>query len=187
MSARSSPLAPIFTNLKIPGSKTNAKTPSWHGHCKTCGSPVSVQAGGHAVGLARLAGGSKPSTRVHVIADHTEGYRDAEIFAAALLSIGVVAAPALAKGLTEAELKRAATDLGARYDANYAAKDPAAMAMVYAEDGVLVSPPGPIVRGRDAIKATTSNVSPPERRATRSRCLKCTSRATVVTASTGSP
>jgi uncharacterized protein (TIGR02246 family) len=76
-----------------------------------------------------------------------------KLFVAALLSIGIGATPALAKGLAEAELMRAATDLGARYDADYAAKDPAAMAMVYAEDGVLVSPPGPIVRGRDAIKA----------------------------------
>jgi uncharacterized protein (TIGR02246 family) len=76
-------------------------------------------------------------------------------FAAALLvlSIGPTAAPALAANLTEAELMRVATDLGARYDASYAAKDPAAMAMVYAEDGVLVSPPGPIVRGREAIRA----------------------------------
>jgi uncharacterized protein (TIGR02246 family) len=84
--------------------------------------------------------------------------KDAEMrkfFVAALLSlsIGATAGPALAAGLTEAELMRAATDLGARYDANYAARDPAAMAMVYAEDGVLVSPPGPIVRGRDAIRA----------------------------------
>jgi uncharacterized protein (TIGR02246 family) len=48
---------------------------------------------------------------------------------------------------------RAAIDLGARYDANYAAKDSAAMAMVYADDGELVSPAGRIVRGRDAIRA----------------------------------
>jgi uncharacterized protein (TIGR02246 family) len=73
----------------------------------------------------------------------------------ALLTLlaGITATPALAAGLTEAELMRAATDLGARYDANYAAKDSAAMAMVYADNGELVSPAGPIVRGRDAIRA----------------------------------
>jgi uncharacterized protein (TIGR02246 family) len=63
--------------------------------------------------------------------------------------VGITATPAPAAGLTEAELMRAATDLSARYDA----KDSAAMAMVYADDGELVSPPGPIVRGRDAIRA----------------------------------
>ncbi|MEA2729021.1 MAG: hypothetical protein QOF70_3496 [Acetobacteraceae bacterium] len=69
------------------------------------------------------------------------------------LLVGISATPAPAAGLTEAELMRAATDLSARYDANYAAKDSAAMAMVYADDGELVSPAGPIVRGRDAIRA----------------------------------
>src|ERR1700677_2140242 len=73
----------------------------------------------------------------------------------ALLTLlaGITATPALAAGLTEAELMLVATDLSARYDANYAAKDSAAMALVYADDGELVSPAGPIVRGRDAIRA----------------------------------
>jgi uncharacterized protein (TIGR02246 family) len=67
--------------------------------------------------------------------------------------IGVQSAPALAAGATETELMQVATDLGHQYDAHYAAKDPAAMASLYAEDGVLISPAGPIVRGRDAIKS----------------------------------
>jgi uncharacterized protein (TIGR02246 family) len=53
----------------------------------------------------------------------------------------------------EAELLRAATELGRQYDANYADKNPAAMAALYATDGVLVSPSGPIVRGREALTA----------------------------------
>jgi uncharacterized protein (TIGR02246 family) len=75
------------------------------------------------------------------------------VVASLALLAGITATPALAAGLTEAELMLVATDLGARYDANYAAKDSAAMAMVYADDGELVSPAGPIVRGRDAIRA----------------------------------
>jgi uncharacterized protein (TIGR02246 family) len=75
------------------------------------------------------------------------------VVASLTLLAGITATPALAAGLTEAELMLVATDLGARYDANYAAKDSAAMAMVYADDGELVSPAGPIVRGRDAIRA----------------------------------
>jgi uncharacterized protein (TIGR02246 family) len=60
-------------------------------------------------------------------------------------------APAVAAELTDAELMQAATELARQYDANYAAKDPAAMAALYAADGELVSPSGPIVRGRDAL------------------------------------
>ncbi|MGB8841814.1 MAG: nuclear transport factor 2 family protein [Aliidongia sp.] len=60
-------------------------------------------------------------------------------------------APALATEVTEAELMKAATKLGQQYDANYAKKDPAGMAALYATDGLLVSPSGPIVRGRDAL------------------------------------
>ncbi len=59
---------------------------------------------------------------------------------------------AFAAGVTETELMRAATDLGHQYDSYYAAKDPDGMASVYAGDGVLVSPAGPIVRGRAAIR-----------------------------------
>jgi uncharacterized protein (TIGR02246 family) len=75
------------------------------------------------------------------------------VVASLTLLAGITATPALAAGLTEAELMLVATDLSARYDANYAAKDSAAMALVYADDGELVSPAGPIVRGRDAIRA----------------------------------
>jgi uncharacterized protein (TIGR02246 family) len=69
------------------------------------------------------------------------------------LLIGVQSATALAAGATQAELMQAATDLAHQYDAHYAAKDPTAMASLYAEDGVLISPAGPIVRGREAIKS----------------------------------
>jgi uncharacterized protein (TIGR02246 family) len=74
------------------------------------------------------------------------------------LLLGAGAGPFISSGahaadVTEAELMRAATDLAQRYDANYGAKDPAAMAALYATDGVLVSPSGPLVRGRDALLA----------------------------------
>jgi uncharacterized protein (TIGR02246 family) len=68
-----------------------------------------------------------------------------------LLGVAALQTPALA--LTEPELMQVAIELGREYDTSYAAKDPVAMAMVYADDGVLISPPGPIVRGREAIKA----------------------------------
>lgn len=70
------------------------------------------------------------------------------------LTISVLAAvPARSAEVTQPELLQAATDLGHRYDTNYAARDAAAMAMLYAPDGILVSPSGPIIRGRDALKA----------------------------------
>ena len=69
------------------------------------------------------------------------------------LMLGAAAAPALAAEVSEAELMQAATELGQRYDANYAAKNPVGMAELYATDGVLVSPSGPIVRGREALQA----------------------------------
>jgi uncharacterized protein (TIGR02246 family) len=75
------------------------------------------------------------------------------LFATALFALLTGAAPLSAAGITQAELTQAAADLGHRYDSNYAAKDPAAMAALYASDGILVSPSGPIVRGRDALKA----------------------------------
>ena len=46
---------------------------------------------------------------------------------------------------------QAATELGRQYDANYNDKNPAAMAALYASDGVLLSPSGSIVRGREAL------------------------------------
>jgi uncharacterized protein (TIGR02246 family) len=67
--------------------------------------------------------------------------------------VSAVGFPARAAALTEAELMQAATALARQYDANYAAKDPAGMAALYATDGVLVSPAGPIIRGREALTA----------------------------------
>lgn len=75
------------------------------------------------------------------------------LFAPILFALLAGAMPAYAADITQADLMQAAVDLGHRYDSNYAAKDPAAMASLYAADGILVSPSGPIVRGRDALKA----------------------------------
>jgi uncharacterized protein (TIGR02246 family) len=60
--------------------------------------------------------------------------------------------PVTAAGVTDAELLQAATELSHQYDAHYAAKDADGMASVYASDGELISPAGPIVRGRAALK-----------------------------------
>lgn len=49
-------------------------------------------------------------------------------------------------------LFKIATDLARQYDANYAAKNPDGMAQIYAEDAVLVSPSGKIIRGSTALK-----------------------------------
>ena len=69
-----------------------------------------------------------------------------------LFCVGI-AGHALGADVTEAELMQAAIDLGHQYDANYAVKNPAAMAALYTSDGVLVSPAGPIIRGREALKS----------------------------------
>lgn len=85
-----------------------------------------------------------------------------KIFMTILLAqlVATVSLTASAADVTEAELMQAANTLARQYDANYAAKDPAGMAMLYAMDGVLVSPAGPIVRGREALTAyyTKGNV-----------------------------
>jgi uncharacterized protein (TIGR02246 family) len=66
--------------------------------------------------------------------------------------IGATAAPTLAAGdITESELIQAATELGRQYDANYNDKKPAALAALYTLDGVLLSPSGSVVRGREAL------------------------------------
>lgn len=67
--------------------------------------------------------------------------------------LGALATPVFATDgdSNEATLRAAAIDLGHRYDASYAAKDPSAMAALYATDGLLVSPAGPVVRGRAAL------------------------------------
>jgi uncharacterized protein (TIGR02246 family) len=77
-----------------------------------------------------------------------------KVSAIALLAVvsSLRCVPATAAGLTEADLMQAATELGHQYDTHYAAKDPDAMASVYASDGELISPAGPIVRGRAALK-----------------------------------
>jgi len=68
-----------------------------------------------------------------------------------VLAAMLFAGTAQAAEATEAALMQAATELARQYDANYAAKNPAAMAALYAPDGVLVSPAGPLVRGHDAL------------------------------------
>jgi uncharacterized protein (TIGR02246 family) len=50
------------------------------------------------------------------------------------------------------EAQSAAATLGQLYDSNYAARNADAMAQLYAEDGVLVSPGGKIIKGRTALK-----------------------------------
>lgn len=67
--------------------------------------------------------------------------------------VAAVGITASAAEVTEAELMQAAIALARQYDADYAAKDPAGMAALYAADGVLVSPAGPIIRGREALTA----------------------------------
>jgi ketosteroid isomerase-like protein len=67
------------------------------------------------------------------------------------LLVGATAAPALAAEVTESELMQAATELGRQYDANYNGKNPSGMAALYTSDGMLLSPAGPIVRGREAL------------------------------------
>lgn len=59
--------------------------------------------------------------------------------------------PAMASSISESDLMSAAVKLGHEYDSDYAAKDPNAMASLYAEDGILVSPKGPLVSGRKAL------------------------------------
>ena len=73
------------------------------------------------------------------------------------LLVGATATPAPAADVTEAELMQAATALAQQYDANYAAKNPAAMAALYASDGILVAPSGSIVRGRQALTTYYAN------------------------------
>jgi uncharacterized protein (TIGR02246 family) len=73
------------------------------------------------------------------------------------LFVTVTTGRALAAGVTEAELMQVAIELGRQYDANYANKNPAAMAALYAPDGLLVSPSGPIVRGREALREYYTN------------------------------
>jgi uncharacterized protein (TIGR02246 family) len=76
----------------------------------------------------------------------------------ALLTLLIGAtSPAQAAEVTEPELMQAATSLARQYDANYAAKNPAGMAALYAPDGVLVAPSGSLVRGRQALTTYYAN------------------------------
>jgi uncharacterized protein (TIGR02246 family) len=77
--------------------------------------------------------------------------------AALALLARATATPASAANVTEAELMDAATALAQQYDANYAAKNPAGMAALYASDGILVAPSGSIVRGRQALTTYYAN------------------------------
>jgi len=58
---------------------------------------------------------------------------------------------ARAAEVSQQELMQAAETLAKGYDDNYNAKNPAGMAALYANDGILVGPGG-VVRGRDALK-----------------------------------
>jgi uncharacterized protein (TIGR02246 family) len=73
------------------------------------------------------------------------------------LLVGATATPAPAADVTEAELMKAATALAQQYDSNYAAKNSAGMAALYASDGALVAPSGSIVRGRQALTTYYAN------------------------------
>lgn len=55
------------------------------------------------------------------------------------------------------DITSAATKLARSYDENYNRQDAAAMAALYATDGVLVSPGGPLIRGRAALQAYYKN------------------------------
>jgi uncharacterized protein (TIGR02246 family) len=90
--------------------------------------------------------------------DHRSSYvkRTLPLLFAALLATGTLAhaatpdANASQPSLQEAQA--AAARLGQLYDSNYAAKNADAMAQLYAEDGLLVSPAGKIIKGRAALK-----------------------------------
>ena len=77
----------------------------------------------------------------------------------ALLTLFVIvtAGRSLAADVTVAELMQAAIELGRQYDASYANKNPVAMAALYTSDGLLVSPSGQIVRGREALRTYYTN------------------------------
>ena len=73
-----------------------------------------------------------------------------------LVLLALVVKPALAlptdMNVSEADVMQAATELAQRYDANYAARDSAAMANLYTPDAVLIPTSGPVLRGREAIR-----------------------------------
>ncbi|EIC85243.1 DUF4440 domain-containing protein [Serratia sp. M24T3] len=68
-----------------------------------------------------------------------------------LCSATLATSSVMAAEVSQADLMAAAVKLGHEYDSHYAAKDPDAMAALYATDGVLISPKGPVVSGRPAL------------------------------------
>lgn len=66
--------------------------------------------------------------------------------------VGAAMSDANASEPSSQEVLSAAAQLGQLYDSNYAAKNADAMAQLYAEDGMLVSPAGRIIKGRAALK-----------------------------------
>ncbi len=74
-------------------------------------------------------------------------------FLAAAVMMGLVL-PALGRAQTTVDpdvLRRAAEAIGKSYDETYNAKNPAGMAALYSEDGMLVGPGAP-VKGRPALE-----------------------------------
>jgi uncharacterized protein (TIGR02246 family) len=82
--------------------------------------------------------------------------RYAPLLFAALLGINTLSFAATTDTSTSQpslqEAQAAAAKLGQLYDSNYASKNADAMAHLYAEDGVLVSPGGKIIKGRAALR-----------------------------------
>lgn len=72
---------------------------------------------------------------------------------AGLLLSAVAVTQASAADLTQDSLRKIATDLASRYDANYAAKNADGMTHVYADNAILISPSGKVVRGSAELKA----------------------------------
>ena len=73
-------------------------------------------------------------------------------FALAALLVGTAFASTAARAGDD-EINAAAANLAHSYDDNYNRKDSSGMAALYATDGVLVSPGGPLIRGRPALQA----------------------------------
>jgi uncharacterized protein (TIGR02246 family) len=70
-----------------------------------------------------------------------------------LVAIVIGAAMVTAASAGDDDIANAADKLGHSYDENYNRHDAAGMAAIYAQDGVLVSPGGAIIRGRSALQS----------------------------------
>jgi uncharacterized protein (TIGR02246 family) len=76
------------------------------------------------------------------------------LFLGAVAILSAAAGPAArAQPTSDDAVLQAARSLAQQYDAHYAAREAGAMAELYAPDGVLVSPAGTVVRGREALRA----------------------------------